>query len=560
MGAWRLSRSRILTRRAAAIETLGAATVLCTDKTGTLTRNVMSVVALHAERVRWDATQPSSAISTEVALSELLRLGVLASDAEALDPMERALKDLARAAGLSETPAELIRTYPLTPQFLAVTQVWRLPGQGEWAIAAKGAPEAILRASSAGTERTSAVLARVDDLAASGMRVLAVAQGRRLPGDLPDSAADLGLQFVGLIGLADPLRESVPLAVQQCREAGIRVIMITGDYPHTARAIARQAGIVEGTLLTGDRLEALDDQALRETARTTTVFARIRPHQKLRIVEALKAEGEVVAMTGDGVNDAPALKAAHIGIAMGGRGTDVAREAASLVLLDDDFGSIVLAVRLGRRIYDNLRKAFAYIVAIHIPIAGLALVPILFGDALLLTPMLIAFLELIIDPACSIVLEAEREEPNTMRRPPRDPHGALISRALLTWSVLQGAAALLVVVAAYVIASARGLAPDEVRTLSFVALLGVNVALIFSTRTFGSSLRAAMGRPNRSLLWGLGAVVTSVALVLGLAPIRGFFGLGSLRGSDLLLCLSAAASLVGLLAWFKRRWGARLAT
>jgi Ca2+-transporting ATPase len=336
--------------------------------------------------------------------------------------------------------------------------------------------------------------------------------------------------------------------------------MITGDYPETARAIAQEAGIADGELLTGQDLEQLDDSALARQARSVTVFARIRPTQKLRIVEAFKANGEIVAMTGDGVNDAPALKASHIGIAMGGRGTDVAREASSIVLLDDDFSSMVGAIRGGRRIYDNLRKAFAYILAIHIPIAGLALLPIVLGEPLLLTPMLIAFLELIIDPACSIVLEAEQEERDIMKRPPRNPRSPLLSRALAEWSILQGCIALLVVATVYLVARRSGMPQDEVRALSFVALVGANFALILASRTFGSSLLAAIGRPNGSLVWGLGLVAGALMVVLGWSPARSFFGLGPLHADDLLLCLAVAGGLLWVLELLKRVWSARLAT
>src|SRR4029077_9086313 len=231
----------------------------------------------------------------------------------------------------------------------------------------------------------------------------------------------------GLVGLADPLRASVPDAVSQCRSAGIRVVMITGDYSGSAQAIAGQVGLDATDVVTGRELEALSDAELAGRVRTATVFARIMPEQKLGIVNAFKANGDIVAMTGDGVNDAPSLKAAHIGIAMGGRGTDVAREASALVLLDDDFTSIVRAIRLGRRIYDNLRKAMTYILAVHVPIDGLALIPLLFGLPLIFWPLHIAFLEMVIDPVCSIVFEAEGEEADTMRRPPRHPSAPLFT-------------------------------------------------------------------------------------------------------------------------------------
>jgi Ca2+-transporting ATPase len=469
--------------------------------------------------------------------------------------MERAIHDLADAIGVAEhgevRPA---KTYPLRPDLLAVTYVWEGSG-AEYLVAAKGAPEAIARLCRLDSATTRTLLGSVDDLARQGMRLLAVARGTCRRERLPDSPTALTLEFAGLVALADPLRESVPAAVRECHAAGIRVVMITGDYPETARAIAREAGFADGEVLSGHDVDRLDDSELAIRSRSVTVFARTKPVQKLRIVEALKANGEVVAMTGDGVNDAPALKAAHIGIAMGARGTDVAREAASMVLLDDDFGSIVNAIRSGRRIYDNLRKAFMYILAIHIPIAGLALAPIVRGEPLLLTPMLIALLELIIDPACSVILEAETEERNVMRRPPRDPRSPLASRALVGWSVLQGSLALFVVLTVY-----AGLPQNEVRAVAFVSLVGVNLALILASRRFSSSIVGALTRPNASLAWGLGLVALALGLVLGWPEMRRFFGLGPLHAEGLALTVGVVFGLLWLLETLKRRWGPRLAS
>jgi P-type Ca2+ transporter type 2C len=559
MGAWRLSQSRVLTRRAAAIEALGSATVLCTDKTGTLTRNLMEVAHLQSRGDTWEPEQPPQRVSESNALSLLLETATLASDSQRLDPMDRSLAELYDLTNLAPQKGSLLREYPLRPELLAMTRVWQFDDTDTMVVAVKGAPEAIAGLCKFTVSELERLHTQMDVLARRGMRVLGVARATAADAELPATPASFAFEFLGLLGFADPLRESVPDAIRECRAAGIRVVMITGDYPATATAIAHQAGIEEGAACSGEELRGLDEVALAERVRGTSVFARISPDQKLRIVNALKADGEIVAMTGDGVNDAPALKAAHIGIAMGGRGTDVAREAASIVLLDDDFGSIVRAVRLGRRIYDNLRKAMGYILAIHVPIAGLALLPVLFGWPLVLTPMLIALLELIIDPACSVVLEAEQEESDVMSRPPRRPDSALFSGALIGWSLLQGGLAFAVVAAIYIVAMLLPLTTDEVRTLAFVTLVGANIALIFVNRTFSSSFRAALGRPNRMLVWGLGITATILTTIMAVPSVRLFFGLGRLRASDLALCIGAAMALLVVLELAKLAWRRRLA-
>jgi len=325
------------------------------------------------------------------------------------------------------------------------------------------------------------------------------------------------------------------------------VLMITGDYPATARAIGNQAGLDATKVLSGDEIDALTDESLATRVRDTSVFARIRPNQKLRIVQSLKANGEVVAMTGDGVNDAPAIKAAHIGIAMGGRGTDVAREASAIVLLDDDFGSIVKTIRLGRRIYDNLRKAIEYIVAVHIPIAGLALLPLLLGMPLMLTPIHIAFLEMIIDPACSMVFEAEGEEANIMCRPPREPSSPLLLRRRILWALLQGLIALAILAGVLISASRMGMAEADLRALVFTSLVLINMGLILVNRSFESSLVGALLQPNRALWILLASVLSLLGLVVSWRPAQSLFRFGTLRWEDLAVCLAVGAfSLIGL--------------
>jgi Ca2+-transporting ATPase len=558
MGAWRLSRSRVLTRRAAAIEALGSATVLCTDKTGTLTRNLMSVSHLVAGPHAWASSRDPGEVAASRELAELLQTAALASDEQRADPMERAIGDLETRAGCVPAAGSALRTYPLSAQRLAVTRVWRLAGGADCVVAIKGAPEAVARLCGMSRAEVDALNGEVERLARRGARVLGVARANVPPDGLVDDPAGYPLRFLGIIAFADPLRDTVPDAVRECRSAGIRVVMITGDYPATARAIAEQAGIEEGDALTGAEVDALDDVTLAARLREVSVFARISPSQKLRIVNAFKANGEIVAMTGDGVNDAPALKAAHIGIAMGGRGTDVAREASSIVLLDDDFGSIVHAIRLGRRIYDNLRKAMGYIFAIHIPIAGLALIPVLLGWPLILTPMLIALLELIIDPACSIVLEAEREERDVMSRPPRRADSALLTWPLALWSIVQGSAALAVVAAVLTLSVLAGMPENWVRSMVFVMLVLANIALIFVNRTFSSSLREVLGRPNAVLWWGLGIAAAVIGVIFLLPALRQFFGLSVLGARQWLYATGLALALMAVLELAKRAWRRRL--
>lgn len=560
MGAWRISRARVLTRRAAAIETLGAATVLCTDKTGTLTVNRMSVAELRlndgtalAIGQRGDGSLPDR-------FTELLRHAILASAPNPFDPMEKAFHDLgARQDGTGLAPPRdwaLIRIYGLRPDLLAVTQIWRCGNEPALLVAAKGAPEAVARLCRFSAEQLSALKAKTDEMAQNGLRVLGIACAQIPNHALPDSPHAFPFRFLGLAGLADPLRETVPDAIRECRSAGIRVVMITGDYPATAGAIGRAAGLDTGQVITGEDLAHMPDSELAERVRSANVFARILPEQKLRIVNALKANGEIVAMTGDGVNDAPSLKSAHIGIAMGGRGTDVAREASSIVLLDDDFGSIVKAIGLGRRIYDNLRKAMGFIFAVHVPIAGLALVPLISGLPIIFGPIHIAFLEMIIDPVCSLVFEAETAEPDIMARPPRPPDQPLFSARFAVWSAVQGVAALALPLAIYLLAFHKGMPENEVRAITFFALVTAIVALIFVNRSFSASLIAAFRRPNPALAVVLSFVAGVLALSLAWPVVRNLFHFGPLHADDLSLALGAGLAVLVLLEISKQVWRA----
>ncbi|PDT76313.1 cation-translocating P-type ATPase [Bradyrhizobium sp. C9] len=560
MGAWRISRARVLTRRSTAIEALGSATVLCTDKTGTLTENRMSVAELRTAEGEWHRGDTVPAVQS---FRDVVTFGVLASAPEAFDPMERALRDLANSLSGQESHsrvsgAKLVRTYGLRPELLAVTQVWAPEGSEPLIVAAKGAPEAIGRLCRLSKSESTDLEASVDAMAAEGLRVLAVARTQSVGPGLPDAPTEFAFTLLGLVGFADPLRASVPAAVRQCQSAGIRVVMITGDYPATAIAIAHQASLSTNEVVTGDTIGKQDSAALISCARRSSVFARIVPEQKLRIVEALKADGQIVAMTGDGVNDAPSLKAAHIGIAMGGRGTDVAREASSIVLLDDDFGSIVTAIRLGRRIYDNLRKAMGFIVAVHVPIAGLALLPLLLGLPIIFSPIHIAFLELVIDPVCSLVFEAEKEEEDIMRRPPRSPAEPLLPLPLIGWGALQGALAFAMAGAMFVFALGNGMPADEVRALTFVALILGIFSLILVNRSFSSSLKLAVLRPNLALLSILLAVCTVLGLCLWVPAVRELFRFGELHLDDLAITIGSALLILVALELLKPLWRERL--
>ncbi len=564
MGAWRISAARVLTRRAAAIETLGSATVLCTDKTGTLTENRMSIAEL---RLKGGAIfRPSEAVGGTMPedFHSLVEFGMLASAREPVDPMEKAFAELggkllAETEHLHGPDWKIQQAYGLRPGLLAMSQVWRASdGREEFVIAAKGAPEAIVDLCHLDADDVATLTVAAEAMATEGLRVLGVARASFMGSVWPGSQHDFEFEFLGLVGLADPLRPSVLEAIRECRSAGIKVVMITGDYPATARAIGRQAGLDADDLMTGEELVKLTDAQVMQRVRTVDIFARIMPEQKLRIVNALKSVGEVVAMTGDGVNDAPSLKAAHIGIAMGGRGTDVAREASSIVLLDDDFGSIVKSVRLGRRIYDNLRKAMGFIFAVHVPIAGLALLPLLFGLPIVLGPIHIAFLEMVIDPVCSLVFEAETEEDDVMRRPPRSPNQPLFSRSLIGWSVVQGTLVFALVATIFVTASLRGMPEPEVRALTFFSLVFTIVSLIFVNRSFSASLVTALLRPNRALVWVLISVSTILCLTLLWPPASGLLGFGPLHQGDLLLTLSAGAVVLISLELLKPLWRRRL--
>ncbi|MBD2595603.1 cation-translocating P-type ATPase [Nostoc spongiaeforme FACHB-130] len=563
LGAWRISQKRVLARRMPAVETLGSATVLCVDKTGTLTFNQMSVNQMFAQGEVYHLNQHEREPLPET-FHQLVEFSILASQKDPFDPMEKAFKNLGNDY-LANTEHlhndwNLIHEYPLSPHLLAMSHVWQSPTGADYIIAAKGAPEAIADLCHFDSTQMQQLAQKITQMANAGLRILGVAKAYFQHTALPGEQHDFNFEFLGLVGLADPVRPTVKAAIQECYTAGIQVVMITGDYPGTAQNIARQISLEPSNqVITGSELEQMDDSELSRRIKTVNIFARVVPEQKLRLVNALKNNGEIVAMTGDGVNDAPALKSAHIGIAMGGRGTDVAREAADLVLLDDDFSSIVEAVKLGRRIFDNLKKAMAYTLAVHVPIAGMSLIPVLFKWPLVLLPIHIAFLHLIIDPACSVVFEAEPPEINIMRRPPRNPKEPLFSQRTLGLAVLQGVGILLVLLIVFATALCRGQGELDARALTFTTLIIANLSLILTNRSWSRTIwemlrsrsRRVSPEPSQNVVlwWVLGGALVFLAFVLYLPLLRHLFRFSILHPIDLAICFTAGIMSI---LWFEQ--------
>ncbi|MGE4131986.1 MAG: cation-translocating P-type ATPase [Bdellovibrionales bacterium] len=516
MGAWRLSKLNVLTRNLAAIENLGAITALCVDKTGTLTQNKMTVRTLFRDN---SEAELSSVVLPEP-FHEVLEFGVLASQQKPFDPMELAIHEAlnVKLAGTEHVHGDwqIVEEYPLSDELLAMSCVWKGPGTTELMVASKGAPEAILGLCHLPKGESRSIQLHAKEMAGQGLRVLGVARARFNSSDLPQNQHDFDFEFIGLIGLEDPIRPGVGSAIATCRSAGVRVLMITGDYPATALKIASEAGLDSTAgVLTGDEIREMSDLLFKERLKSVNIFARTMPEQKLRIVNALRENGEVVAMTGDGVNDAPGLKWADIGIAMGGRGTDVAREASDLVILDDQFGSIVNGIERGRLIYANIKRAMAFIFAVHVPIAGLTFIPILLQWPLLLFPAHIAFLELIIDPACTLVFENGKEGPDLMKNPPRPAGESIFSWRFIGSNSIAGALVFGTLIAATVFLKNRGENMEVVRTTIFLALIVSNLGLIalFS------------GKSKKSVMWIASLVVGLWILIWFLPSLRHIFAL-----------------------------------
>ncbi len=540
LGARRIAQNGVLTRYLPVIETLGAATALCVDKTGTITANQMQVAALWSPE---SGTWFCGGEALPDAFHEILEFGVLASHRDPFDPTERAIADALQRflAGTEHVHRSwsLVGEYPLSRRMLATSRVWSAQGAaGERVIAAKGAPEAISDLCHLSADTATAVTGAVEVLASQGLRVLGVARALYPGASLPSSQHDFDFQFVGLVALEDPVRPGVPQAIKEAYSAGIRTIIITGDYPSTAVSVAHAIGLANAErYITGAQLDDMSDDELSKHVEGCNIFCRVAPEQKLRIVQALKRDGEIVAMTGDGVNDAPALKAAHVGIAMGSRGTDVAREAAALVLLNDDFGSMLEAVKEGRRIFDNLRKAITFVTAAHVPIVGMSIIPVLFGMPLLLLPIHILFLQLIIDPACSIAFEAEPAEADVMKRPPRNPKSRLFDRATILPATVQGFIILVVVVSVFTLALGRGRDEAVARATAFTTMVLCSLALLFVNRL--SERRTAS--PNRVMSALASGTIIVLALGVSIPALRSLFRFGAMSAVDISVVLAAAA-------------------
>lgn len=538
IGAWRMSKARVIARQPSAIESLGSISVLCVDKTGTITENRMAVkeVIVNKEILLVDQS------SANPTVQELLNTAALACPLHSYDPMDIAFKSLKNDSQERDSLAE----FPVTNERLAYIHAWSI--SNKTVIAAKGAPETIAKLCRIQETENEELMQQVHVAASRGFRVLAIAKSRG------GNSADLTeitenqFEFLGLALLQDPIRDGVKESVQVCNAAGIKTVMITGDHPSTALSIGQEIGLNHNAgFLAGADLDKLSDAELNAQIQQVSIFARVRPEHKLRIVRAFQANGMVVGMTGDGVNDAPALRAADIGIAMGGRGTDVAREAASLIITDDNFNSIVKGVERGRVTYSNLQKAMSYVTAIHIPIFGLALLP-LFSSAwpLILLPGLVAFHEVIIDPACSVVFEEESADPNIMKEQPRPIKQRIFSRGEILLAVAQGLSVFFssLVLFLYLMSNARP--EQEIRTMIFGTLMLSNIGLILTNRSRTLTiLQTFRQRENPTVKWILSLASLIILLLITVAPLRTIFDLGAILPSDwLLMILSSIVPLV----------------
>lgn len=514
MGAYRLAKNNTLMRKISAVETLGSATVLCVDKTGTITQNKMKVKSIYSDGRIFN--------NEDLKNQELSDLMVLSCEKDPYDPMEKAILE---AANLSQL--ETLYKYNLSKKIAFDSKTKRMANiyikDNKYYVAVKGSAETVLGLCNLDKETMDEINIEIDKMASNGLRVLALADctSEKVYEDLECYE----LTFKGLVGLQDPPKEGVEEAIKLCKKAGIRVVMITGDYSKTAMAIGEEIGLkFTDKVIVGNEIDSLSENELCEVVKSCDVFSRVIPEQKMKIVKALKKNGEIVAMTGDGVNDAPALKSADIGIAMGQRGTEVAKEAAHMILMDDNFTTIVKSVKDGRRVYDNIRKAMVYILIIHIPIAAMAMFAPLFNLPPLLLPMHIMLLELIIDPTCSIVFEGEPAEANIMENPPRPPQEPLLTRNLTIKVVLQGVVMFLAAFMPFHYMIDLGISSEYARSFSLITFIVANVTLVLVNRSNTELLYHLIKEKGSKVR----LIVNSMALIMVFAivyiPIlNGFF-------------------------------------
>ncbi len=545
LGAWRLAKSNVLSRRSQTIETLGSATVLCTDKTGTLTENRMSVAGV--------VDVDGKALDGGEQYSEIVAYGVLASQKNPFDPMEEAFiaaakehRDLSTIYG----DMEITKEYPLEEASRSAAHIWSSPDSVARVLALKGAPEDVFELCKLPKATHEILRAAVESYAKEGLRVLAVAKGT-VTQTIERQREAYEYELLGLVALADPIRKEAAGAVKLAHQAGIRVVMITGDYAETARRIGHEIGLASERVVTGEEFMKASDAERDDIVKNAEIYSRVAPAVKLEIVNALKRNGEVVAMTGDGVNDGPALKTAHIGIAMGQRGTDVAREAASIVLLDDNFASIVSGVRTGRRIFANLQKTTAYILTVHIPIAILSMVPVLFGWPLILLPIHIVFLEFIIDPSCTLVFEGEPEDVNAMKQPPRRLNAPLFSRQLILRSLAEGAMLAAIMVATHGYLLSHGWSEEHARGVTFLFVVLTNILLIVAI-SGRRVVKEAFSRQPTALTYIVSGAIVILTAIYALAPMRTLFKIEALDIMELTIAILGAVIATSLVVPFRK--------
>ncbi|MCL4378315.1 MAG: cation-translocating P-type ATPase [Actinobacteria bacterium] len=552
LGAWRLSKNQVLTRDIYAFETLGDITTLAVDKTGTLTLNTTKLITLFANDTFYNIDKNNIDLLSEDA-HKLIEYSILASQKDPFDPIEKEIKqigeDYLKGTEHIHLNWKFIKEYPLSKNLLAISNVWESPDRKNYIISTKGSPESIADLCHFNDKQRNNLKVSIGNMTKNGLRILGVAQASFRKTGLPEGQHDFDFNFIGLIGFSDPIRPTVIASIKKAYDAGIRIIMLTGDYPQTAIYVANEIGLKNPSqYITGEELEKMDAERLKDKIKTVNLFARITSEQKLKIVTALKKNGEVVAMTGDGVNDAPALKSANIGIAMGERGTDVARESAVLVVLNDDFSSIIDGINSGRKVFGNIKKAIDYAIAIHIPIAGMVLFPIIFNLPIMLFPVHIAFLELIIDPVCGVVFESAPEEKDIMKKPPRNLKEPLLNRQTLTISLLQGISVLTVVLGVFLFALAMKKSYTEIRALTFSTLVFANILLILVNFSWSQNIFKIIKTKNKSIWFVSFISLAALIFTIYMPEIQKFFYFSALPLHDWVVVIVGG---IFSLLWFE---------